>query len=149
MQTLQAPEINQSSDTNGKMHSALTRGDIVASSRFVQTAPVREVRFAVTMVGGTSLAIYECGAAAELFNMINGAGAYGLLKCLTNSHAFVDILSGTSAGGINTITLAAAIANGTDFAAAESINHIVSRGQLLLSGHLRMFQKPADEDCAS
>jgi|GEM_PF-3792202 len=121
MQTLQAPEINQSSDTNGKMHSALTRGDIVASSRFVQTAPVREVRFAVTMVGGTSLAIYECGAAAELFNMINGAGAYGLLKCLTNSHAFVDILSGTSAGGINTITLAAAIANGTDFAAAESI----------------------------
>ncbi len=77
--------------------------------------PVREVRVAVTMVGGTSLAVYECGVAQELFRMVHGQGLYGLLKRLTQSHAYIDILSGTSAGGINTICLSAALSNGTDF----------------------------------
>src|SRR5687768_6757852 len=57
--------------------------------------PVREVRLALTMVGGTSLAIYENGVAQELFRMVHGQGLYGLLKRITHSHAYVDIMSGT------------------------------------------------------
>ncbi len=76
--------------------------------------PPREVRLAVTMVGGISLAIYENGAAQELFQMTRGLGMYGLLKQITCSHAYVDILSGTSAGGINSLFLAAALCQKTD-----------------------------------
>ena len=64
----------------------------------VTGVPVREVRLAVTMVGGTSLAIYENGVAQELYRVVRGHGMYGLLKRLTHSHAYVDVLSGTSAG---------------------------------------------------
>ncbi|HEY0072864.1 MAG TPA: patatin-like protein [Abditibacteriaceae bacterium] len=74
----------------------------------------REVRVAVSMVGGSSLAIYENGVAQELFRMAHGRGAYGVLKRITHSHAYVDILSGTSAGGINTIFLSTALTLGTD-----------------------------------
>lgn len=81
----------------------------LASSAVSDLIPLREVRAAVTMVGGTSLAIYENGVAQELFAMCEGSGVYGLLKQITCSHAYVDILSGTSAGGINTIFLSAAL----------------------------------------
>lgn len=95
--------------------------DTLLEKRISTNVPLREVRFAVTLVGGTSLAIYECGAAVELYRMMRGDGVYGLLKRLTNSHALVDILSGTSAGGINAISLATAIANGADIAPAKAI----------------------------
>ena len=80
----------------------------------------REVRVAVSMVGGSSLAIYENGVAQELFRMTQGRGAYGVLKRITHSHAFVDILSGTSAGGINTIFLSTALTLGTDLPATRA-----------------------------
>lgn len=83
--------------------------------------PRREVRLAVTMVGGTSLAVYECGVAQELFRMVHGTGLYGLLKRLTHSDAYIDILSGTSAGGINAICLSAALTNGTDFSVLRDV----------------------------
>lgn len=119
----------------------------------------QEVRFAVVMYGGVSLAIYINGIAQELFRMVKStapqeAGAtravagsdlssteriYRKLsyllanrpfreECRTNAAAnrklpdaptndaiearfVVDILSGTSAGGINAIFLAKALAN--------------------------------------
>lgn len=83
--------------------------------------PPREVRLAVTMVGGTSLAIYENGAAQELFKLVHGVGAYGLVKRLTHSHAYLDILSGTSAGGINAVFLSFALANGCDLAPTREV----------------------------
>ncbi len=75
--------------------------------------PVRDVRLAVTLVGGISLAVYECGAAMELHRAVLGEGMYSLLKRITQSHVYIDIVSGTSAGGINGICLATALANGT------------------------------------
>jgi hypothetical protein len=50
------------------------------------------------MVGGISLAVYENGVAQELFRMVHGQGAYGLLKRLTHSHAYIGLLSGSRAG---------------------------------------------------
>jgi patatin-related protein len=75
----------------------------------------REVRLGIVLYGGVSLAIYENGVAQELFHAVHGDGVYGLLKDLIDSDIAVDIISGTSAGGINGIYLAYAFANAKDF----------------------------------
>ncbi len=75
----------------------------------------REVRLGIVMYGGVSLAVYENGVAQELFRAVNGEGVYALLKELIDSDIVVDILSGTSAGGINGILLAFALTNKKDF----------------------------------
>ncbi|MFL6518617.1 MAG: patatin-like protein [Chthoniobacterales bacterium] len=105
--------------------------------------PEREVRFAVVMYGGVSLAIYINGVAQELLNMVRATapktagGSEPLLplEALTSSEAvyrklalhldekrgsadptilrtrfIVDVISGTSAGGINGVFLAKALA---------------------------------------
>ena len=75
----------------------------------------REVRLGIVMYGGVSLAVYENGVAQELFRAVKGEGVYTLIKSLTESDIVVDIMSGTSAGGINGIFLGYALANDRDF----------------------------------
>jgi predicted acylesterase/phospholipase RssA len=114
--------------------------------------PRNEVRFAVVMYGGVSLAIYINGVAQELFRLVrstapnadksglavgdsdltaieavyreigrrrvgdtfwNPLDAAGLGEGV-ETRFVVDILSGTSAGGINGILLAKALANGLE-----------------------------------
>ena len=104
----------------------------------------REIRFAVVMYGGVSLAIYINGVAQELLHMVratarSASGADAMLfpgkelsaseiiyreiaqyldqqaglelkDDLTRTRFVVDILSGTSAGGINGVFLAKALA---------------------------------------
>ena len=104
----------------------------------------REVRFAVVMYGGVSLAIYINGVAQELLHMVratarSGPGSGTMLFSqdklspsemiyreiaqlldrqaglegtadLTRTRFVVDIISGTSAGGINGVFLAKALA---------------------------------------
>ncbi|HSD45502.1 MAG TPA: patatin-like protein, partial [Pyrinomonadaceae bacterium] len=106
----------------------------------------QEVRFAVVMYGGVSLAIYINGIAQELLRLVrstakqqNGFNGTERIyrkvshllgdeslsmadlnnltaddKQLPPTRFLVDILSGTSAGGINGIFLAKALANGQD-----------------------------------
>ena len=93
--------------------------------------PEREVRFAVVMYGGVSLAIYINGVSQELMSLVrstarsrenDGAGyhvndvkgveaVYRKLGEYLKARFVVDILSGTSAGGINAVYLAKALAN--------------------------------------
>jgi hypothetical protein len=85
----------------------------------------KEIRFAVVMYGGVSLAIYINGVAQELYKMVratargrNDDGSFGdyfiekpestetvyrKLGELLRGRFVVDILSGTSAGGINAV----------------------------------------------
>jgi patatin-related protein len=112
-----------------------------------QTDYKQEVRFAVVMYGGVSLAIYINGVAQELLKLVRSTARNGKAAVngteriyrkvsyllddetdgLANADAagagpnsvpptrfVVDILSGTSAGGINGIFLAKALANGQD-----------------------------------
>ena len=81
----------------------------------------REVRLGLVMCGGVSLAVYENGVAQELFRAVKGEGVYGALKRLVDSEIYVDILSGTSAGGINAILLGYALANNKDFRATGDL----------------------------
>jgi patatin-related protein len=81
----------------------------------------REVRLGIVMYGGVSLAIYINGVSQELFRAVRGSGMYKLIKALTDSDIVVDIISGTSAGGINGLMLAFALANGKEFGATKTL----------------------------
>jgi hypothetical protein len=70
----------------------------------------REVRLGVVMYGGVSLAVYINGVAHEFFRAVRGRGVYRLIKALTDSDIIVDVISGTSAGGINGVMLSYALA---------------------------------------
>jgi patatin-related protein len=100
--------------------------------------PRREVRFAVVMYGGVSLAIYINGVAQELLNMVRATATLPEGEKLSGSELvyqriarhvdrlnglddpnnpdiihtrfIVDVISGTSAGGINGVFLAKALA---------------------------------------
>jgi patatin-related protein len=79
-------------------------------------AKSREVRLGLVMYGGISLAIYISGVAQEFARVVRGQGIYRLVKALTDSDVVVDIISGTSAGGINGIALGYALCNERDLA---------------------------------
>jgi patatin-related protein len=91
-----------------------------------------ELRFAVTMNGGVSLAVYMGGAAHELNELTVKDGPYRRLLNIVEhrSAPVVDVLSGTSAGGINAAALALAQANGnpTDLGALKKL--WVQQGQI-------------------
>src|SRR3982751_4669171 len=80
-----------------------------------------ETRFGLVMYGGVSLAIYINGVAQEFYNAVRGRGVYRFLKALTDTDIIVDIISGTSAGGINGIMLSYALCNGKEFRDAASL----------------------------
>jgi patatin-related protein len=102
----------------------------------------REVRLGIVMYGGVSLAVYENGVAQEFFRAVKGEGVYKLIKQLTDSDIVVDIMSGTSAGGINGIMLGHALANDRDFTASANLWR--NDGDLL-----KLLRKPSDPDTLS
>ncbi|RJR33137.1 MAG: patatin-like protein [Deltaproteobacteria bacterium] len=78
-------------------------------------ADVRETRIALAFFGGVALAIYESGVAVEFFRLVKGEGAYGELKNQgAIGNVVVDIITGTSAGGMNGAFLANALVNRGD-----------------------------------
>src|SRR6185436_9861212 len=81
----------------------------------------REVRLGLVMYGGVSLAVYINGVANELFRAVRGRGVYKLLKELTDSDITVDVMSGTSAGGVNGILLGFALANEREFGVSTQV----------------------------
>lgn len=97
----------------------------------------REVRLGIVLYGGVSLAVYENGVAQELFRAVQGVGVYKLLKLLTDSDIVVDIMSGTSAGGINGIMLGYALVNHKDFTSTGNLWR--DQGDIL-----KLLRKPSD-----
>src|SRR5512138_3825459 len=103
----------------------------------------KEIRFAVVMYGGVSLAIYINGVAQELYKMVRATArkwnedgslgdyfiekpesteaAYRTLGEFLHARFVVDILSGTSAGGINAVFLAKALANNQPMAQLQKL----------------------------
>ncbi len=91
------------------------------ASEMPDTERSREVRMGLVMYGGVSLAIYINGVAHEFFRAVRGRGVYRLLKALTDSEFIVDVISGTSAGGINGIMLSYALCNERDFSSTSTL----------------------------
>lgn len=80
--------------------------------------PPEEVRFAVVLNGGVSLAVWMGGVVVELDRLTKarrrqGTDPYAVLKQLTGCDARADVITGTSAGGINGAALALAQVNRT------------------------------------
>jgi patatin-related protein len=100
--------------------------------------PIQEIRFAVVMYGGVSLAIYMNGITTELLNMVRASEPshtpvgteiiYRRLAEKLRSRFVIDVLSGTSAGGINAIYLAKALANDQDI--RELTNLWITEGDI-------------------
>jgi len=93
--------------------------------------PQQDIRFALVLYGGASLAIYIHGVTLEFFHLVRATAVdadgnlivsdaelsptervYRKLGRIVHARFLVDIASGTSAGGINAIFLGKAIANG-------------------------------------
>ena len=87
-----------------------------------------ELRLGLVLYGGVSLAVYIYGVVVEVQRLLRASAAHegkasredvsaGYLSALCKagvSRATVDIIAGTSAGGINGILLARALATGAD-----------------------------------
>ena len=86
-------------------------------SRNHRDVPAEEIRFAVVLNGGVSLAVWMGGAVVELDRLIKagqgggGPAAYQLMLRLAGASARSDVIAGTSAGGINGAALALAQVN--------------------------------------
>jgi patatin-related protein len=74
---------------------------------------VEELRVALVMNGGVSLAVWMGGVTRELDRLRRSDGAYERLLALTSSEPRIDVIAGASAGGINGAVLALAIARDT------------------------------------
>jgi len=62
----------------------------------------QELRLAVVMTGGVSLAVWMGGVALEIDRLRRcQPGTYAKLLGLTASEVRVDVISGSSAGGLN------------------------------------------------
>jgi patatin-related protein len=81
----------------------------------------RETRIGLVMYGGVSLAVYINGVTQEFYHAVQGNGVYHLIKELTDSEIVLDIVSGSSAGGINGILLSYALCNGRDFTQSANL----------------------------
>jgi patatin-related protein len=84
-------------------------------------AAMHETRIGLVMYGGVSLAVYENGVSQEMFRAVHGEGVYDLVRSLRGTNIVVDVISGTSAGGINGVLLAFALANGGEFAPSAEL----------------------------
>ena len=60
-----------------------------------------ELRMAVVLNGGVSLAVWMGGVVVEINRLTKRHGVYGRLLTALNSRARADVIAGTSAGGIN------------------------------------------------
>jgi len=83
----------------------------MAGNRIQKPDFIREFRLGLVVYGGVSLAVYMNGVCREFYNAVRGRGVYKLIKALTDSDIVVDIISGTSAGGINGVLLSYALTN--------------------------------------
>lgn len=81
----------------------------------------QELRIALVMNGGVSLAIWMGGVTRELDRVRTADGAYAQLLDLTETDARIDVIAGASAGGINGAVLALAIARGTTVEAVRRL----------------------------
>ncbi|CAN7595402.1 patatin-like protein [Caballeronia sp. LjRoot29] len=77
---------------------------------------LEELRIALVMNGGVSLAVWMGGVTSEIYRLVKEQHpVYSGLLALTHSVARVDVISGTSAGGVNGAALSLALLYDSDF----------------------------------
>jgi patatin-related protein len=106
----------------------------------VADAEKQELRLAVVMTGGVSLAVWMGGVAHELNRLVRADGdIYRRLLELTATTARVDVIAGTSAGGLNGALLAMAQIHDADMIAVRDL--WLDKGALEM-----LLRSPRDQD---
>lgn len=85
------------------------------------SVPAQQIRMALVLTGGVSLAVWMGGVVAEIERAVEGRGMYGALCALTKTTITVDVVGGSSAGGINGAMLGLALARGSDTATVRDV----------------------------
>ncbi len=81
-----------------------------------------ELRLALVMNGGVSLAVWMGGVTNEIFRLVTQQHpVYRALLDMTRTTARVDVISGTSAGGVNGAALSIALLYGGDFSKLRDV----------------------------
>jgi len=78
------------------------------------TSTYEELRLAAVMTGGVSLAVWMGGLTYEISRLLADVDGYRALQEKTRTLATLDVVTGTSAGGINGAVLAFGYARGAD-----------------------------------
>ena len=84
-------------------------------------APTQHLRLALVLTGGVSLAVWMGGVVAEIERAVERRAGYGALCELTGTEIDVDIIGGSSAGGINGALLGLALARGSDTSSIRDV----------------------------
>jgi patatin-related protein len=87
----------------------------------IQDPLLEELRLATVMTGGVSLAVWIGGVTAEFSRLLHQAPGYAELQRLLRTRCTLDVVSGTSAGGINGIMLAFAQARRADISVLRDV----------------------------
>ncbi len=99
----------------------------------------QELRLALVMNGGVSLAIWIGGVTQEINRLVRGESVYGRIADALYLKPRVDIVSGTSAGGINGALLALAMSQGKPLDPLRDI--WLDQGDILT-----LLRKPMESD---
>jgi predicted acylesterase/phospholipase RssA len=107
----------------------LMNGKEVNMDATTKSPPRKEVRIGLVLYGGVSLAIYIYGVVFEFLRAVRAAqqlekNAYSAIFDQTHSRLTVDIVSGTSAGGINGVLLSKALCNGLSTRSFERVRSL-------------------------
>lgn len=81
----------------------------------------QELRIALVMTGGVSLCVWMGGVTRELDRLLRRESAYGVLLEGLETQPRLDVVAGTSAGGLNGALLATARAFGSDVSALRDL----------------------------
>ncbi|RJP66333.1 MAG: DUF3376 domain-containing protein [Ignavibacteriales bacterium] len=81
----------------------------------------KELRIGLVLYGGVSLCMYIFGVVYEFLRLVRREGAYKDLTDTARIKPVIDVISGTSAGGINGIFLAKALATGSSLDPLKSL----------------------------
>ena len=81
----------------------------------------KELRIGLVLYGGVSLAIYIYGVVFEFLRLVREEGPYAEVTQTARIKPIIDVISGSSAGGINGLFLAKALATKTDLSALKEV----------------------------
>ncbi len=114
------PEVGVMADTVENRAAQGSAGSVEGADR-------QDIRVAVVMNGGVSLAVWISGVTLELYRVVTARGgtgsAYTPLLDLLHADAHVDVIAGTSAGGLNGAFLALGLARHRDVALLRDLWH--------------------------
>ncbi|MDO8578802.1 MAG: patatin-like protein [Dehalococcoidales bacterium] len=120
----------------------------MSAANIGKPAPANEIRIGLVLYGGVSLAIYIFGVALEFLRVMRAweheDNVYSSLLRDADTKIVVDIISGTSAGGINGVLLAKGLTCGL-----SSEDFGMLRNLWLEAGDLSALMKPGRPEMAA